>query len=211
MDTPEVAGAVFGDGVAVAEQYAELLAGRGIEWGLLGPREVDRIWDRHVLNSLAVSSEVPPGVRVVDVGSGAGLPRIPLAIARPDLSVVLLEPLLRRANFLTGVVAELGLGDRVSVVRGRAEDHTERYDVVTCRAVAALPRLLGWCAPLIGRRGRLVALKGSSAADEVADAARDLRRFSLNVRVETVMGLPGCRAHVPDRLRALTTTQRSSL
>ena len=191
MDTPEVADAVFGEGVAVAAQYAGLLATRGIEWGLLGPREVDRVWDRHVLNSVAVATEIPPGARVVDVGSGAGLPGIPLAIARPDLAVVLLEPLLRRANFLTGVVDELGLGDRVSVVRGRAEDHVERYDAVTCRAVAALPRLLGWCAPLIGRRGRLVALKGSSAVDEVADAARDLRRFSLTARVETVEAYPG--------------------
>lgn len=209
MDTPEVAGAVFGDGVAVAEQYAELLAGRGIEWGLLGPREVDRIWDRHVLNSLAVSTEIPAEARVVDVGSGAGLPGIPLAIARPDLSVVLLEPLLRRANFLTGVVAELGLGDRVTVVCRRAEDHTERYDVVTCRAVAALPRLLGWCAPLIGRRVRRAQRferggRGGGRRPRPAPILAECARGDGD-------GLPGCRAHVPDRLRAMTTTQRSSL
>ena len=187
---PLVASDVFGDGVGVAQRYAELLATRGIEWGLIGPREADRIWERHILNSVVVSAETPVAARVVDVGSGAGLPGIPLAIARPDLSVVLLEPLLRRATFLSGVVDELGLGERVSIVRARAEDHAERYDVVTCRAVAALPRLLGWCAPLIGRRGRLVALKGSSAPDEVKDAAKELRRFSLSARVETIRAYP---------------------
>lgn len=191
METPKVAADVFGDGLVIAEKYAELLATRGIEWGLLGPREVDRLWARHLLNSVAVAGEVPEGARVVDVGSGAGLPGLPLAIARPDLSVVLLEPLLRRTNFLAGVVAEIGLDDRVSVVRARAEDHSGRYDVVTCRAVAALPRLLGWCVPLIGRRGRLVALKGSSAVDEVRDAARALRQFALTARVETVEAYPG--------------------
>lgn len=178
MLTHPAAGQVFGDQVGVAEEYAQLLATRGVEWGLIGPREVDRIWERHVLNSVAV-------------GSGAGLPGIPLALARPDVRVTLVEPLLRRANFLTEVVEELGLADRVAVVRGRAEDHGATYDVVTARAVARLPKLLGWCAPLIGRRGRLIALKGASASDEVADASAELRRFRLTARVVTVRPYEG--------------------
>ncbi|MDN5570101.1 MAG: 16S rRNA (guanine(527)-N(7))-methyltransferase RsmG [Propionibacteriaceae bacterium] len=191
MLTHPAAGQVFGDQVGVAEEYAQLLATRGVEWGLIGPREVDRIWERHVLNSVAVGFEVPVEASVVDVGSGAGLPGIPLALARPDVRVTLVEPLLRRANFLTEVVEELGLADRVAVVRGRAEDHGATYDVVTARAVARLPKLLGWCAPLIGRRGRLIALKGASASDEVADASAELRRFRLTARVVTVRPYEG--------------------
>ena len=118
---------VFGDGLEVITRYVDILANRGIDWGLLGPREADRLWDRHVLNSVAVASLIPAEASVVDVGSGAGLPGIPLAIARPDLSVVLLESLLRRVTFLADVVAELGLGDRVRVVRGRAEECTEHF------------------------------------------------------------------------------------
>lgn len=188
---PPKGDAVFGDAAASVHRYAEILATRGVEWGLIGPREADRIWERHVLNSVAVAAATPRGASVVDVGSGAGLPGIPLALARPDLRIVLLEPLLRRATFLTGVVEELALGDQVDVVRARAEDHDATYDVVTCRAVARLPRLLGWTAPLIGRRGRLVALKGASAAAEVAEAARELRRFRLRARIERVAPHPG--------------------
>ena len=147
MRTPDAAASVFGDAVADAERYAAILASRGVEWGLIGPREVDRLWDRHLLNSLAVESAIPEGARVVDVGSGAGLPGVPLALARPDLTVTLLEPLLRRATFLEGVLAELDLGGRVRVVRGRAMGadardamaHHETYDAVTSRAVAPLP------------------------------------------------------------------------
>ena len=181
---------VFGDSFGTASQYVDILTTRGIEWGLLGPREVDRVWDRHVLNSVAVAPLVPSGASVVDVGSGAGLPGIPLAILRPDLQVTLLEPLQRRYNFLTLAVAELDLDDRVTVVRGRAEDHGHRYDVVTCRAVAPLPRLLTWCAPLIGPGGRLVALKGSSAAEEIDAAGRELARFRLHARLEQ-LPVPG--------------------
>ena len=120
MSVPDAAASVFRDELGRATAYADLLATRGLEWGLMGPREVDRIWDRHVLNSVAVGHAIAPGASVVDVGSGAGLPGIPLALARPDLRVTLLEPLLRRANFLTGGVEELGLGERDEVVRGRA-------------------------------------------------------------------------------------------
>ena len=182
MDEAVIA-SVFGTSDIAIKQYVDILASRGIDWGLIGPRERDRLWDRHILNSVAIASRIPAGASVVDVGSGAGLPGIPLAILRPDLSVTLLEPLLRRTNFLTLAVDELGLVDRVQVVRGRAEEHRATYDVVTCRAVAPLPRLLGWCLPLVAPGGRLLALKGSSAAAEVADARADLKRLKLQASV----------------------------
>ncbi len=172
------------------KRYVDILASRGIEWGLVGPREADRLWDRHILNSIAIVDLIPHGSTVVDVGSGAGLPGIPLALLRPDLTLTLLEPLLRRYNFLTLAVDELGLGSRVGVIRGRAEDHRSSYDVVTCRAVAPLPRLLGWCLPLVSRRGRLVAMKGSSAAAEVEEAAPELRRARVSARVSE-LPVPG--------------------
>ena len=126
-----------------------------------------------------LSSLIAAGSRVVDVGSGAGLPGIPLAIHRPDLSITLLEPLLRRATFLTEAVAELGLSDRVTVVRGRAEEHRERYHVVTARAVAALPKLLTWCLDLVDTRGQVLALKGESAEDELLAVRKMLRKRRL--------------------------------
>lgn len=173
-----------GDTREAIERYVDILRTRGIEWGLLGPREGDRIFSRHVLNSVAVESLIPRGVDVVDVGSGAGLPGIPLAIVRPDLHVTLLEPLLRRVTFLEQSLHELGLADRIEVVRGRAEELRKRhFDVVTCRAVAPLERLLGWTAPLFLPDGELLALKGSSAADEIDDAARALDRRRLTAEV----------------------------
>ncbi len=183
---------LFGAQSETISRYVDILSSRGIDWGLLGPREADRIWDRHILNSVAMEPLLPPGGSVVDVGSGAGLPGIPVAVLRPDLSVVLLEPLLRRYEFLRLAVEELGLTDRVTVIRGRAEDHKQRYDVVTCRAVAPLPRLLAWCAPLVAPGGRLVALKGTSAGAEVSSARRELERLRLRARVEE-LELPGSR------------------
>jgi len=174
---------VFGDAAPVASRYVDILASRGIDWGLIGPREGDRLWDRHVLNSIAGADLFGAGCSVVDVGSGAGLPGIPLAILRPDLRVTLLESLLRRVNFLELAVDELGLGDRVDVVRARAEEHRGTFDVVTCRAVAPLPRLVGWCQPLLTPGGRLLALKGSSAVAELADAGPLLRKDRLTGRV----------------------------
>ena len=178
----------FGEREALARRYAEILATRGIEWGLLGPREAERVWERHLLNSaaLAVPGLIPEGACVVDVGSGAGLPGIPLAIARPDLRLRLLEPLLRRFTFLTQTVEELGLLDQVVVVRGRAEDQGAgtTYDAVVCRAVAPLGRLIGWCEPLMAVPcGELLALKGDSAAAEVAAAAPVLARRRLSADV----------------------------
>jgi 16S rRNA (guanine527-N7)-methyltransferase len=162
----------------LAERYAELLAGEGVVRGLIGPREGSRLWDRHLLNCAVLGELVPADAEVCDVGSGAGLPGIALAIARPDLSVTLVEPLLRRTTFLEEVVAELGL-EGVEVCRARAESlHGARtFDVVTSRAVAPLERLLAWSMPLVAPTGSLVAMKGTSAADEVVAAESTLRRL----------------------------------
>jgi 16S rRNA (guanine527-N7)-methyltransferase len=157
-------------------RFAELLSTRGVERGLIGPREVPRIWPRHIANCAVVAQEavdvIPAGASVVDVGSGAGLPGIVWALVRPDLRVTLLEPLLRRATFLREVVTELSLESHVVVERGRAEDLTSRgFDVVTARAVARLPQLLTWTLPLAHPGGWVVALKGAGAAKELEEAA----------------------------------------
>lgn len=164
------------DRLPLAEAYVELLATAGVERGLIGPREAPRLWDRHVLNSLALSPAIPQGASVADLGSGAGLPGLVLAIGRPDLEVTLVEPLLRRATFLQETIDALSLG-HVSVLRGRAEGlHGERrFDIVTARALAPLDRLLGWAMPLVSAHGCLLAMKGASAADEIAAAASVLR------------------------------------
>jgi 16S rRNA (guanine527-N7)-methyltransferase len=175
---PPGARRVFGvEGLATAERYADLLATEGVLRGLIGPREAPRLWDRHLLNCAILGDVVADGVCLVDVGSGAGLPGLALAIARPDLSVTLVEPLLRRTRFLGEVVETLGLGDRVEVLRGRAEElHGRRtWDVVTARAVAPLERLVRWCLPLAAAGGELVAMKGASAADEVQESWPALR------------------------------------
>jgi 16S rRNA (guanine527-N7)-methyltransferase len=186
----ELAELLYGDRFESIERYVDILASRGIDWGLLGPREGERLWDRHILNSAALTGLIPPDSTLVDVGSGAGLPGLPLALLRPDLRVVLLEPLLRRANFLDLAVAELGLADQVQVVRGRAEEHRGSYHVVTCRAVAPLTRLIEWCTPLVKSGGALLALKGSSAEQEVAEARGLLRRRRLSAEVRTVAAHP---------------------
>lgn len=173
------------------KQYVDVLLDRGIEWGLLGPREGERVWQRHVGNSLALLDVLPQGVFVADVGSGAGLPGLPIAIARPDLQVCLVEPLLRRSQFLELAVAELGLADRVSVVRARAEEISERFDVVTCRAVAPLSKLLRWTLGLFEGGGQLVALKGASAEAEVEAAGKVLRKASLTAEVLELRAAPG--------------------
>jgi 16S rRNA (guanine527-N7)-methyltransferase len=170
---------VFASGrLPILERYAELLATEGVVRGLIGPREAPRLWDRHLLNCGVLAELVPQGSTVCDIGSGAGLPGLVLAIARPDVRVTLVEPLLRRTTFLTEVVEELEL-DRVEVVRGRAEElHGERaFDVVTSRAVAPLERLLTWSMPLVSPEGALVAMKGSSVQEEIDAAASVLHRF----------------------------------
>jgi len=168
---------VFGDRLPLAEAYADLLADAAVVRGLIGPREVPRLWERHLLNSAAIAAVIPSGAAVLDVGSGAGLPGIPLALARPDLQVTLAEPLLRRASFLDEVCRALHLS-RVQVVRARAEQlPRRRADVVTARAVAPLPRLLSWTLPLLRPAGLLVAIKGRTASQEMAAAGEELQRL----------------------------------
>jgi len=169
--------ALFGTRLGLAGRYAQLLATDGVVRGLIGPRETTRLWDRHLLNCAVLADFIPDGASVIDVGSGAGLPGIALAIARPDLRIVLVEPLARRTAFLTDVVPRLGLDD-VTIFRGRAGEAVRalaRADVVTARAVAPLDRLADWCLPLLVPGGRLLALKGATAAAEV-DAHRDAVR-----------------------------------
>lgn len=163
----------------IAQAYADLLAVDGVVRGLIGPREAPRLWPRHLVNSALIAEVVPPGARVADIGSGAGLPGIPLAIARPDVHVTLVEPLLRRATFLTEAVDALALTN-VVVLRSRGEDMhgsaevAPGFDVVTSRAVASTSQLVEWCMPLVAPHGCMVALKGESASDEIAAAARVL-------------------------------------
>ncbi|MBK5308148.1 MAG: 16S rRNA (guanine(527)-N(7))-methyltransferase RsmG [Frankiaceae bacterium] len=176
-DVPAAAQSVFGDRLPLAVRYAALLAGPGVERGLLGPREAPRLWDRHLLNCAGLSELLEPGQDVLDVGSGAGLPGVVLGIRRPDVSIVLVEPLLRRATFLTEVVEDLGL-DNVSVRRARAEELAGKalVDVVTARAVAPLDRLAAWTLPLLRSGGRLLALKGDQADAELGAGRPALRR-----------------------------------
>jgi 16S rRNA (guanine527-N7)-methyltransferase len=205
--------AVFGEYLDQARRFVAHLATTGVARGLLGPREVPRLWERHVLNCAVVERLIPPGQRVVDVGSGAGLPGIAVAILRPDLRMTLLEPLLRRAEWLQEVIDDLGL-PQVSVTRGRAEEYagTLRADVVVVRAVAPLSVLAGWCLPLLGPGGVLLAVKGRRAAEELERAEealrraggvhRDLLRVGEGILEEptTVVRVVKGRAPRPDRL-----------
>ena len=172
---PTVAETLFGSGLARAQAYAAILAGAGVERGLIGPREADRLWDRHILNSAAIAELLEPNARIADIGSGAGLPGIPLALARPDLRVTLIEPLLRRSEFLREVVDELEID--VTVVRGRAEQPAVRgqvgeMDAVVCRAVGSLDKLAKWSAPLLRPGGRMLAIKGERAEEEICEHRR---------------------------------------
>jgi 16S rRNA (guanine527-N7)-methyltransferase len=184
---PAAALELLGDRLPVMVRYAEALADAGVVRGLIGPREVPRLWERHLLNCAALTIALSDGERVADVGSGAGLPGLVVAILRADLEVVLLEPLLRRTVFLEEMVAALGLTN-VTVRRARAQDCPDlrgTFDVVTARAVAPLTKLLDWSLPLLRDGGRLLALKGETAADEVAEVRAGKRRAaveSINVR-----------------------------
>ena len=174
----ETAALVFGAALGQAERYAELLATEGVTRGLLGPREADRLWSRHLLNSAVVAEGCPADGLVADIGSGAGLPGIPVALVRPTLRVRLVEPLLRRATFLAEVVADLGLAN-VEVVRARAEESRWTADAITARAVAPLARLVPWCLPLVAPGGSLLAVKGDRAEAELAEADGLLRRSGV--------------------------------
>jgi 16S rRNA (guanine527-N7)-methyltransferase len=175
---PATAQQAFGRALPLACEYAEILATEGVTRGLIGPGEAPRLWDRHLLNCVAVAPLIPEGATVCDVGSGAGLPGLVLALRRPDVRMILLEPMLRRAAFLTECVVRLRLG-YVEVVRGRAEDQVGRLavDVVVARAVARLDRLARWSLPLLAPGGQLLALKGASADEELAVAIPLLRQL----------------------------------
>lgn len=180
-DEPASAAVVFGPRLELARRYLQALAGDGVVRGLIGPREGARLWSRHVLNSGVAGELLMPGQRVVDIGSGAGLPGIPLAIGRPDCEFVLVEPLERRITFLREVVSALELSN-CRVVRGRADEviaDCGNADIVTSRAVAPLERLARWSVPLLRLGGELLALKGSRASDEIARDAAALEAIGL--------------------------------
>ena len=185
-----IADRLYRDNYKTIRQYVDILVSRGVDWGLIGPREIGRLWERHILNSIALESLIPEGCRVAYVGSGAGLPGIPLAILRPDLEMTLIEPMLRRSNFLTEALDELGLDDRVTVVRGRAEDADLHVDVVVSRAVAKLATLINWTADLIVDSGSILALKGQSADDEVVKAKKELSKRRLSAEVLLIRADP---------------------
>lgn len=192
-DPPDPAGwpAGWREALPGLTAYAALLADAGVVRGLIGPREVPRLWDRHLLNSLAVEPLVPAGARVADVGSGAGLPGLAVALARPDLAVDLVEPLLRRTAFLGEAVEALGLAGRVRVVRARAEEAEHGgYDVVLARAVAPLGTLAAWCLPLLRPGGVLLALKGDQAAVELARDGAAVRAAGGGDGTVESVGLP---------------------
>jgi 16S rRNA (guanine527-N7)-methyltransferase len=180
---------VFGPALGLAERYAELLAGPGVERGLIGPRETARLWDRHLINCAAVAELVPPGSSLIDLGSGAGLPGVVLAMLLPDSHVVLLEPLARRAAFLEECVRALDLGN-AEVRRGRAEEADGQLtaDVVTARAVAPMQRLAALALPLVRPGGLVLAIKGAAAEEELAQAAPVLRRLGVQDAAVVVAG-----------------------
>lgn len=174
----------FGDRLPLVRRLADLLAGEAVLRGLIGPREAPRLWERHLLNCAVLGELLPHGASVADIGSGAGLPGLVLACSRPDLTITLVEPLQRRTAFLDQAVTALAVGGRVSVLQARAESPEARGQIaparwITARAVAPLERLASWCAPALGVGGRLVAMKGARAQDEVRDATVALRKLNL--------------------------------
>lgn len=199
--------AVFGAALPALEAYAALLAGPGIERGLIGPRETERLWERHLLNCAGLSELIEDGQVVLDLGSGAGLPGLVLAMQRPSVQVVLVEPLQRRATFLTEAVEHLGLRNAL-VRRARAEELAGKLevDVVTARAVAPVDRLAGWALPLLRPGGRLLALKGEQAATELAAAGPVLHRLGATASSIVEVGSPelGTQARIVVIERGLT-------
>jgi 16S rRNA (guanine527-N7)-methyltransferase len=175
---PVEAAEVFGAALDTAARFAELLATDGVTRGLIGPRETSRLWERHLLNCAVLADLVPDHGELVDIGSGAGLPGVVLAMLRPQVRVILLEPMLRRSVFLDECVTRLGLAN-ASVVRGRAEEMSGkiRADIATARAVAPLDRLADWAVGLLRPGGELLAIKGDSVADELAAAEPVLSRL----------------------------------
>ena len=183
--------------------FAELLAVEGERRGLIGPREYDRLWERHIMNSAAVVPYLRPGT-LADVGSGAGLPGVVIAAMEPERSVTLIEPMERRTAWLLDVTAALGL-ENVRVIRARAEEVGEEFDVVTARAVAALDKLVKWCTPLVAPGGEMVLLKGRSAADEIERARYALRKAAMVAELIEAPTLPG---HEPTRVVRVARASR---
>ncbi|KQC40206.1 16S rRNA (guanine(527)-N(7))-methyltransferase RsmG [Frankia sp. ACN1ag] len=211
--TPAAAAELFGSQLAAAERFTALLATAGVERGLIGPRETGRLWERHVLNCGVLAEVVPEGADAVDVGSGAGLPGIPLALARPDVRVVLLEPMERRCRFLQEVVAAVGLEEQVSVLRGRAPDagigpEGRRFGVAVARAVAPLERLGAILLPMLQPGGVMLAMRGSRILEELQDARGSLGNQGWHP-VDVVVCGEG-RVDEPTRvLRAVRSSQLS--
>ena len=175
-DLAEIAKDVFGERLDVAAAYHDSLATTAAERGFIGPKEVDRLWERHILNCAVIGEAFNEGLNVADIGSGAGLPGIPLAIARPDLNVTLIEPLLKRSVYLGEVKEALGL-DNVTVIRGRAEEQKKgQFDVVTSRAVAPLGKLAGWSLPLVAHGGHMVAMKGEQVHEELERDRAEIKK-----------------------------------
>lgn len=206
---PAGADRVFGDRLPLVVRYAELLATDGVTRGLIGRREVDRLWDRHLLNCAAVGQLIPAGSTVVDVGSGAGLPGIPLALVDETLHMTLVDPMLRRTTFLSECLGTLGL-DRVRIVRGRADDQDvlqacSDADVVVARAVAPLDRLARWCLPLLRTGGVLLAIKGERATDEVAT-----HRSTVLSAGASAVEVVHCRTEAAQTDTTVVTVTRSS-
>ena len=185
---------VFKDRLLLAEKYHDLLATDGSTRGFIGPREVPRLWERHLINCAVIGDVMDEGATVVDVGSGAGLPGIPLAIARPDLRITLIEPLLKRSVFLQEVVDKLAL-DNVTVIRGRAEEGPIKKavagaDIVTSRAVAPLGKLAKWSLPLVRRGGEMIAMKGESVHEELARNLPYIKKAGSGKAQVGVVGVP---------------------
>jgi 16S rRNA (guanine527-N7)-methyltransferase len=178
---PPEAASVFARSLPLARDYVRLLITDGIERGVIGPREPSRIWTRHLLNGAQLAPHVPPSARVIDIGSGAGIPGIALALARPDLSITLLEPMLRRAEFLQMCVDALGLP--LTVVRARTDEATVSAEVAVARAVAPLERLVVMADAVLERPGLLLALKGSGAGAELAAAAATMTRRAAHAEM----------------------------
>jgi 16S rRNA (guanine527-N7)-methyltransferase len=217
-ETAGAAAALFGPGLPVAEAYAEALSTTGAVRGLIGPREVPRLWDRHLLNCVVLKELIPDGSEVADVGSGAGLPGIPLAIARPDLSVFLVEPLLRRVVWLREIVLALGLAN-VEIIRGRANAVAEtgqKFDVVTARAVLPLPGLLEICLPLLRPGGEVLAMKGDGVEQELREATSVLEQFgaaewAVSVCGEDILSTPTTVVRVRVGIKIQKSTKPSRL
>lgn len=203
---PPSASVIFGAQLHLAEQFASLLVSKGDELGLLGPRELPRLWSRHILNSAIIGRLLEAETRVVDIGSGAGFPGIPMAIARPDVHFTLVEPMERRANWLSSVVTKLGL-QNVAVIRARAEDLSDSsFDVATARAVAPTEKLLKLLVPLVrtSTGGRVIAIKGQRVVDEIAAAGDIIQSLKLAELDVVVLG----ESEIPETVTLLVARLR---